>query len=147
MPRPKREFLVRFFEKVNKTDTCWLWQGNSWTPNGYGVIDSKVAHKVLYEYLVAPVPDGMELDHLCKIRSCVNINHLEVVTHEENNKRSDSPTGINARKQECDYGHTLEGRNLYITPNGRRQCRECVNRRAREYQARKRNLVKEASNA
>ena len=80
-----------FWFWVNKTDTCWLWEGNIAT-NSYGLYtanfsgqrQTKRAHRLAYELMVGPIPDGLELDHLCRVRNCVNPAHLEAVTHQEN---------------------------------------------------------------
>lgn len=104
------------------------WQ-NALT-NGYGTFAPKrfallPAHRVAWELLVGPIPEDLELDHLCKNPRCVNPNHLEPVTHAENCRRGDGFGGRNAKKTECDAGHPLSGPNLYVDPKGRRQCRAC----------------------
>lgn len=96
MPRPKfkwrRPVAERFWEKVQKTDDCWLWTA-SVKPAGYGqftVEDQKppvYAHRFSYEQLVGPIPDGLTLDHLCANRRCVNPDHLEPVPMAENTRR------------------------------------------------------------
>jgi hypothetical protein len=125
-----------FWEKVEKTDTCWEWRGSHAT-NGYGRFQtsggSKAAHRISYEALTGPVPRGLELDHLCRNRSCVNPEHLEPVTHQENVLRGQTLTGINAAKTHCDKGHPLDGANLYLTSRGSRECRICRRDRHREY--------------
>ena len=123
-------------KRLKKDTGCWEWTG--WIENnGYGrvSINSKNAlvHKVVYEALVGEIPEGLTLDHLCKVRHCVNPDHLEVVTLQENVLRGSSPVAINAKKTKCDTGHDLSTSNVYMTPNGRRQCRECQNRRSRAW--------------
>ena len=91
--RPEFEMTLeeRFWFKVNKTDTCWLWTG-ALRGDGYGKFHVKrkwvYAHRFAYELLVGPIPDGLELDHLCRIRNCVRPSHLEPVTHQENMQRA-----------------------------------------------------------
>lgn len=81
----------RFESFIDRTETCWLWTG-SLTYDGYGIFreDNRRtgAHRFAYEYLIGPVPDGMQLDHLCRVRNCVNPEHLEPVTGAENTRRA-----------------------------------------------------------
>jgi hypothetical protein len=98
--------------------------------NGYGQIkDGKgmvYAHRYAYELLVGPIPPGTELDHLCRVRHCVNPAHLEAVAHRDNLLRGDTIPGRNARKTECPRGHLFEAENTYRDTLGRRKCRECA---------------------
>ena len=78
---------ARFWAKVDKTETCWLWTGGQ--SAGYGRFGFKGrpnlgAHRFAYELLVGPIPPGLDLDHLCRVRNCVNPDHLEPVTRREN---------------------------------------------------------------
>ena len=117
---------IRFWAKVNKTDSCWLWTAHTNT-KGYGMfhIDSKqsetVSHRFSYELLKGKIPDGMVLDHLCRVRSCVNPDHLEIVTWKENALRGYGPSAINARKQNCPKC----GNNFSQTKTGRK-CIFCL---------------------
>lgn len=83
----------RFFAKVDATGPCWLWLG-SLNNAGYGKLTVRrvnlYAHRFAHECLVGPVPEGLELDHLCRVRRCVNPDHLEPVTRSENVRRGDS---------------------------------------------------------
>lgn len=113
-----------------KTETdCWEWEAAK-SPNGYGQVKhdgrTRSAHRTVYEQLVGPIPDGLDLDHLCRNRGCVNPDHLEPVTRRENLLRGDTLAASNAAKTRCLRDHPLHGANLYIYPsNGRRACRIC----------------------
>jgi hypothetical protein len=132
----------RIIKLVDFTGDCWLWQGDQ-VRGGYGRVSTGQVngrskrgpvHRVLWEALVGPIPDGLELDHLCRDARCVNPDHLEPVTHQENVLRSDNAAAINARKTHCVNGHALEGHNIYVPPKrpDRRYCRTCQNQRGRE---------------
>jgi hypothetical protein len=115
-----------FWEKVNKTEGCWEWLGAR-TGSGYGVFRRQPAHRLAWIEAHGPIPDGLQIDHLCRNRRCVNPDHLEPVTVRENLLRSPiSWAGINARKDICNHGHALAGDNLYRDPRGRRRCRACM---------------------
>lgn len=80
-----------FWNHVDQDESgCWLWTAAT-TPTGYGQFrfhdGSRAAHRLAYEQMVGPIPDGLELDHLCRVRNCVNPDHLEPVTHAENLRR------------------------------------------------------------
>jgi hypothetical protein len=92
----------RFWAKVNKTDSCWEWTAAQF-PGGYGSFfiekKSHVAHRVSYEMFFGPIPEGMEIDHTCHSRGCVNPGHLRLATHKQNSEnrvgaRSDNKTGV-----------------------------------------------------
>ncbi|MFH0981536.1 MAG: HNH endonuclease signature motif containing protein [Planctomycetota bacterium] len=90
----KRPAEERFWPKVDKTDSCWLWIG-AMNLQGYGNFwigptetEGYVgAHRFAYTHFVGPVPEGMDLDHLCRNRACVNPAHLEPVTRRVNLRR------------------------------------------------------------
>lgn len=107
---------------------CWLWLGAG-ALHSYGCVWNgfrpEGAHRVSYRAFVADIPDGMQLDHLCRVRACVNPGHLEIVTAQENLHRADTVTGINARKTCCSRGHLLSGDNVRLSKQGRRGCRAC----------------------
>ena len=122
------------FERLERKLTrdpsgCWIWTG-ALTPEGYGSIRNKgmgstMVHREVYEHLVAPIPDALQIDHLCRNRACCNPQHLEPVTTRENTLRGAGPTALNAAKTHCIRGHELSGPNLYTSPDGRRRCRSC----------------------
>jgi hypothetical protein len=120
----------RFWAKVEKTDTCWLWSGHTVT-NGYGTIgvDKRrvLVHRYAYELLVGPIPDGLHLDHLCRVRTCVNPDHLEPVTNRENALRGASFVAQQAAQTHCLRGHEFTPENTYVWRTSR-VCRECRRR-------------------
>lgn len=128
----------RFWAKVDKTETCWLWTAGSFS-RGYGRFTLShgkyvSAHRWAFEHLMGPIPEGLDLDHLCRTPACVNPAHLEPVTHAENVRRGEVWT-ISGMKTHCPSGHEYVGDNLYLRPSdGARVCRTCT----REHQRRRR---------
>lgn len=126
----------RFIRKSLPTGVggCWLWMGYK-QPDGYGQIWDRVkmrsAHRVAYELFRGPIPDGLHIDHLCRNRMCVNPEHLEAVTQQENTRRGAAVI------THCPQGHPYEGGNLYVCPRGKRECRTCRRDRKRVARARK----------
>jgi hypothetical protein len=131
----------RFWEKVNKNGEvpsccpelgkCWLWIGTT-NKKGYGrfvLKDRKlvVPHRFIYEVLYGKIPKNLQIDHLCRIRRCVNPQHLQAITGLENIRR-----GLPFRtiKTHCLRGHPLFGKNLYIGTGNRRVCRICHARKS-----------------
>lgn len=110
---------------VVNPDDCWIWQ-RALTPNGYAQASyqSKMQrlHKLVWEFFNGPVPEGLELDHLCRNRSCWNPEHLEPVTHQVNMQRGDSWW---RNKTHCPLGHEYSPENTYTYPTGNRSCRIC----------------------
>lgn len=120
----------RFWPRVEFTGFCWLWTGHLVT-DGYGSIyidgKSRRVHRVAYEWLIGPIPEGLVLDHLCRVRRCVNPDHLEPVTDRVNILRGTAPTAVNALKIRCTRGHELTPENTYMPPSGRyRACLTCI---------------------
>lgn len=133
--------LDRFMRYVEKAPGgCWLWTGHT-DANGYGRFKapdgrSVGAYRWAYETLVGGVPDGLHLDHLCRVRRCVNPAHLEPVTCRVNMMRGETFQAANARKTHCPQGHEYTPENtMWITNKpgykGRR-CRICARKRGRK---------------
>lgn len=140
MPGPKpRPRLDRFAEKIALADSgCIEWIA-ACNGVGYGVLSINrtggkiLAHRWSYEHHKGPIPDGLEVDHLCRNRRCVNPDHLEAVTHRINTLRGTAPTAVNAARTHCVNGHEFTTDNTYITPSrGRRECRTCHRERERD---------------
>lgn len=113
----------RFWSKVEKTGSCWPWTGFC-DRKGYGQFSpksgvTKKAHRYAYELLVGPIPEGLQLDHLCRVRNCVNPDHLEPVTNRENTLRSPR-----VHKERCANGHEMTQENTYLHGE-HRYCRIC----------------------
>lgn len=119
---------VRFWRYVDKQDGgCWLWTA-SVRPDGYGEFRAHGRlvrpHRFAYEALVGPIPEGMVMDHLCRVRHCVNPAHLEPVTPRENVVRGVGSTIIRLRV--CGNGHEMTAANTYVRPDtGHEVCRRC----------------------
>ena len=131
---------VRIEGKISPEPTsgCWLWTA-AVLPDGYAALWNgrrmAKAHRVIYELLRGPVPVGLDLDHLCRVRCCVNPDHLEPVTRRENIRRGVGPVAAHMAKTHCIYGHPFSGSNLivYSSKPHHRRCRICTARHGRNY--------------
>jgi hypothetical protein len=120
---------------------CWLWTGRL-DKDGYGVFSTGRAHRWSYVTFVGPIPEGKQLDHKCRVRNCVNPEHLEPVTLRENLMRGTGYAAIAVRKTHCLRGHPLSGGNLLPRPGSKRNCRECANARERTQSALERRAAR-----
>lgn len=132
--------LEKLWARVEVTGFCWLWTGET-GGGGYGRLHFQgargQAHRIIYELLVGPIPDGLQLDHLCRIRNCVNPDHVEPVTFKVNQERKvakwakpKQPTQAAIRKAKglCQKGHVLAVVGVLTSTRGtsiRKQCRAC----------------------
>lgn len=147
MPRSKIEAAKsdaqRFWERVQQTDTCWVWIGGK-SAEGYGgfsvgsrpagTLRHVGAHRFAYELLVGPIPEGAHLDHLCRNTSCVRPDHLEPVSSWENIQRGKpSPPVLNKQKTCCVHGHEFTPENTWRDRRGSRHCRVCMRARWRKW--------------
>lgn len=125
---PEQRFHRYYIPEPNSG--CWLWTG-ALMKNGYGVFDfhkdrlglprkSRLAHRISYELHNGEIPKGLDLDHLCRTRCCVNPDHLEPVSRKENLRRSPL-----VNKTHCKSGHEFTFENTWIEKNGARHCRAC----------------------
>jgi hypothetical protein len=132
-PRPA---IDRIAEKVALTDSgCIEWIAAP-ANTGYGELSANsetprvLAHRWSYEHHFGPIPEGLQIDHLCRNRLCINPDHLEAVTQRVNILRGEGATARNAAKTHCPRGHALSGDNVYTHPTrGHRECLECQRRR------------------
>jgi hypothetical protein len=141
-------YYSRFWAKVEKTETCWLWHGSIgyfgygtfWLGRHCGKKAGVYAHIFSYQMSIGKIPDGLQLDHLCRVRHCVNPDHLEPVTRKENILRGMSPMARQARQTHCIYGHSLA--DAWVSSTGHRLCRACNRRKSRALYARRRDAAR-----
>jgi hypothetical protein len=137
----------RLFSKVDKKNSHWVWRGTT-MENGYGTI-LFLAHRLTYELLRGPIPEGLVVDHVCRKRNCVNPAHMRIVTLQENNRVGNSPAAKNARKKKCKYGHRFTPENTIphkrYKANGTvywgRVCKKCLRIEQKNYRERRRVQV------
>lgn len=119
---------------VGLSDECWIWTGAK-DRKGYGnfcvaVGKTNKAHIFSYYLHKGPVPKGLQVDHECNNPSCVNPDHLQLLTGKKNNEKSTSPSAINKRKSHCKYGH-MYTRESTRFERGRRICKICEKEKGR----------------
>ena len=128
MARRGAPVIERFLERIDWSGGCWLWLGH--TSGGYArlQINHKSArmHRWSYEYFVGPIPEGLDLDHECRVRHCVNPAHLRPMTRRENVMIGEGACARHARQTHCKRGHLLEGSNIYEAELKRGAGRICV---------------------
>ena len=128
-----RSAMERFSGHVIVRGDCHLWTG-AHVAKGYGIFSlgkKKVyAHRWIYEQAGNVISMGFEVDHLCRVPACVKLAHLEAVTPEENRRRSNSVSTLNAAKTRCAQGHAFNEANTHVDKVGQRHCRECGRIRA-----------------
>ncbi|WP_443217247.1 HNH endonuclease signature motif containing protein [Sphingobium sp. YC-XJ3] len=143
-----RPIKVRLMERISVEGECWFWTGTI-NPKGYGSLSVRgrcnLAHRLSYEAFCGPIGDGLQIDHLCRNRACINPDHLEAVTASENCKRA-APFHPGSRpRTHCLRGHEFAGDNLFVGRGGKRYCRACC--RIREASRRHYRPTKQAERA
>lgn len=124
----------RIQDKIEvQENECWYWIAYT-DPDGYGRVrwNNKAgyfAHRAVYEILVGHISEGLQVDHLCRVRHCVNPKHMEPVTNKENINRGSKNSTLKGQfqrnKTHCSRGHPYDVANTYVTPKGWRMCRAC----------------------
>lgn len=136
---PRASTVERFWRSFDRDATSGCWVLKKPNPKGYGVVRttsgrSMSAHRYAYSMLVEPVPDELQVDHLCRNRSCVNPSHLEPVTARENALRGESPFIKLHLAGTCVRNHPAHE---FVYRQGRRACRACEREKAARYRAAK----------
>lgn len=142
-PRPMTLEALRL--RCDESETgCWLWREHT-TPVGYAQLTHQrkplPAHRVTYELAKGPIPEGLHVDHLCRVRHCINPDHLEAVTPRENILRGEGRAALNARKTHCVNGHPFDEENTYVWRDKQRHCRICIRAAVARYRQRKQQEV------
>lgn len=157
--QPDPTAATRFWAKVRKTKTCWHWTATKRHGHGHFMFEGRMqrAHRVALILAGVKIPEGMHIDHVCRNRACVRVEHLRIVTPAQNALENNlSPFAALARQLTCKAGHPWIPENLAVAHIKRRKnrhgtwtynktsrsCRICKNARAREYHARKRALAR-----
>lgn len=138
--RARERFVAKFAVDPNG---CWNWTAYL-NRGGYGNFGyhrvMQLAHRVAYEWAVGPIPEGLHVDHTCRNRACVNPDHLEAVTQDENNRRA---AAIKRSRTHCSEGHEYTPENTRMV-RGARKCVTCTRAYGREWMARKRREISNA---
>lgn len=140
-PERWAERARRRLAQRSRTDgQCLVWTG-ALDRDGYGVTSARGhrqvrVHRLAYELAVGPIPAGLQLDHLCRVRACLRTEHLEPVPSRVNTLRGDSPTIRLHHLNECAAGHAYTDENTYRRTDGTRTCRTCMRRYKADFRAR-----------
>lgn len=128
-------FLAKF--QVDNDDACWLWLA-AINDGGYGIFHlaktgkSVRAHRYSYEFFVGNIEEGLDVDHVCRVRACINPYHLEPVTRQVNLLRGIGLPALEILRTHCPQGHPYNMANTHIRKSGARRCRACDRERYRK---------------
>jgi hypothetical protein len=135
---------VRQFVVIDERG-CWNWP-RAKVRKGYGVVHYQrkqhYTHRVMYEAAKGEIPNGLQIDHLCRNTSCCNPDHLDAVSPKENTRRADAARGgqrMLRRGSHCPHGHAFTNSNTYVDQRGQISCRECRKRRHEEWAEKRRS--------
>lgn len=122
---------------------CWLWTGALYGGYGHLWCDGKqlMVHRFIYELVFGPILFDLEIDHLCRVRNCVNPSHMEAVTNKVNVLRGVSFVAVNALKTHCKRGHPFDEENTYVYKTSR-VCRSCNRERCKLFEREKRARIR-----
>ena len=130
--------MFRFWSRVDFSGDCWNWIGYKLRPNGYGRVSVNgtriLVHRLAYQRTGKAIPRGLQIDHLCRNKACVNPGHMEPVSNKENHRRA-VPFHPMTLRTHCPNGHEYSAENtrMYL---GRRHCRECGRVASRKWKVR-----------
>lgn len=137
-----RAWAATEVQPMGFTSACWVHSKPA--SHGYAMIRSRGRrwrlHVLAFVTYRGQIPEGHEVDHLCRVTRCWRPDHLEAVTHQENARRSAGPAG-RWRNTHCVHGHKFTPENTYVSPNGTRHCKRCGCDRAREYYRRRKEAA------
>ena len=131
---------LAYYSEASETG-CRIWTGGTYS-NGYGQMNvngkSRLVHRLAYEIANGVIPEGLEIDHLCRVRACIDAEHMEAVTPLKNMERAFSPSMVASHANLCFRGHVLSPENTIKVTERKRTCRICTNDRKRRYYAQNR---------
>lgn len=134
--------IAEFLSRTSPKGECIIWS-RALNSKGYGVLSDGgrqvYAHRWIYERAIGQIQEGLQIDHLCRNRACVNVAHLEPVTCRTNLMRGESFSAVHAARTACPKGHPYSGSNLRVRKSGRRSCVACQREMDKAYQQRKRD--------
>lgn len=137
--RTSESFARRVLSRIDVSGDCWEWTGTI-DAAGYGILGrgrrgagNIAAHRAVHELLVGPIPNGMQFDHLCRNHACVNPDHGEIVSPDENKQRGYGVGRMHAARTHCNHGHPLDGTTGARGGPRHRYCKTCARTKVNAY--------------